>query len=130
VITAYQVWCSDDAEVGADLFDIFGRVERISLTTDLSESSGWATIDDPATIATLVEMLLSGRIVPEELMTTAPISYQTIVHLDDGTTFRASVAPGEFLWGLGAIEVPAAFDEALDAVWNASGIGAPAEDGG
>jgi hypothetical protein len=37
-----------------------------------------------------------------------------IFHLDDGSTFRASAAPGELLWGLGAVTVPAAFTETLD----------------
>lgn len=114
---AYQVWCSDEAEVGADLFDIYGRVARISVTEDLSESSGWAVIDDPATVAGLVWMLLEGAVIPEALTSTEPITHQMIVHLDDGTTFRASAAPGEFIWGLGAVAVPAAFTETLHDAW-------------
>jgi hypothetical protein len=121
---AYQVWCNDEAEVGADLFDIFDRVDHISVTADLSESSGFALIDDRATIARLVSMLLEGRVIPEELSSTAPITHQLIFHLDDGSTFRASAAPGELLWGLGAVTVPAAFTETLDRAW-ASG---PVED--
>ena len=31
----------------------------------------------------------------------APVTHQLIFHLDDGSTFRASAAPGELLWGLG-----------------------------
>ena len=116
---SYQVWCSDDAEVGADLFDIYDRVARISVTEDLSESSGWAVIDDPATVAELVWMLLEGAVIPEDLVSTAPITHQMIVHLDDGTTFRASAAPGEFIWGLGAVEAPAAFTETLHEAWQA-----------
>ena len=113
----YQVWCNEEAEVGADLFDIYDRVARISLTEDLSESSGWAVIDDPATLAALVGMLLEGAVIPEELASTAPISHQLIVHLDDGTAFRASAAPGEFLWGLGAVAAPAEFTAILHAAW-------------
>jgi hypothetical protein len=123
-LIAYQVWCNDEAEVGADLFDIFDRVDHISVTADLSESSGFALIDDRATIARLVSMLLEGRVIPEELSSTAPITHQLIFHLDDGSTFRASAAPGELLWGLGAVTVPAAFTETLDRAW-ASG---PVED--
>jgi hypothetical protein len=114
---SYQVWCSDEAEVGADLFDIYGRVARISVTGDLSESSGFAVIEDRETVAALVDMLLAGRVVPEELASTASVTHQMIVHLDDGSTFRASAAPGEFLWGLGAVAVPAAFTEMLDHAW-------------
>jgi hypothetical protein len=114
---SYQAWCNEDAEVGADLFDIYDRVDRISVTEDLSESSGWAVIDDPATVAGLVGMLLEGAVIPEEFASTAPITHQTIVHLDDGTTFRASAAPGEFLWGLGAVAVPAEFTETLHSAW-------------
>jgi hypothetical protein len=114
---SYQVWCSNEAEVGADLFDIYDRVDRISVTEDLSESSGWATIDDPATVAGLVGMLLEGAVIPEEAASTAPITHQMIVHLDDGTTFRASAAPGEFLWGLGAVEAPAEFTDTLHVAW-------------
>jgi hypothetical protein len=128
-VIAYQVWCNDEAEVGADLFDIYARVQRISLTADLSESSGWAIIDDPVTLDALTVLLLSGRVMPEEEMSTAPITYQLIVHLDDGSTFRASVADGEFLWGLGAIAVPAEFDEALDTAWSATGRPMPPENG-
>src|SRR5687768_2461083 len=87
---SYQVWCDDEAEVGADLFDIYDRVNRISVTADLSESSGFAVIEDRATIVRLVGMLLEGRVIPEELSSMAPITHQLIFHLDDGSTFRAS----------------------------------------
>ena len=116
-LVAYQVWCNDEAEVGADLFDIFNRVNRISVTADLSESSGFAVIDDRATVASLVSMLLEGRVIPEELASTAPVTHQLIFQLNDGSTFRASAAPGELLWGLGAVTVPAAFAETLDRAW-------------
>ena len=118
-LVSYQVWCSDDAEVGADLFDVYGRVERISVTADQSESSGFAVIEDPTTVASLVGMLLEGKVIPEELTSTAPVTHQMIIHLDDGSTFRASAAPEEFLWGLGAVSVPAAFTETLDHAWTA-----------
>jgi hypothetical protein len=118
-LTSYQVWCSDDADVGADLFDIYGRVERISVTADVSETSGFAVIDDQATITRLVSMLLEGKVIPEELSSTAPVTHQMIIHLDDGTTFRASAAPGEFLWGLGAVSIPAAFTDELERAWTA-----------
>ena len=116
-LVSYQVWCNDEAEVGADLFDIYDRVNRISVTADLSESSGFAVIEDRATVARLVAMLLEGRVIPEELSSMAPVTHQLIFHLDDGSTFRASAAPGEFLWGLGAVTVPAAFTETLDRAW-------------
>jgi hypothetical protein len=114
---SYQVWCDDEAEVGADLFDIYDRVNRISVTADLSEASGFTVIEDRAMIVRLVGMLLEGRVIPEELSSMAPITHQLIFHLDDGSTFRASAAPGELLWGLGAVSVPAAFTEALDRTW-------------
>ena len=116
-IVLYQVWCSDWAKVGADLFDIRARVERISVTGDLSESSRWATIEERSLVDALVDMLLAGRVHAEELASTAPVRHQLIFHLDDGTAFRASVAAGELLWGLGAVEVPAAFDEELARAW-------------
>jgi hypothetical protein len=116
-LVAYQVWCNDEAEVGADLFDIYDRVDRISVTADVSESSGFAVIDDPATVARLVGMILQGRVIPEELSSPAPVTHQLIFHLDDGSTFRASAAPEELLWGLGAVTVPAAFTETLDRAW-------------
>jgi hypothetical protein len=118
-LISYQVWCSDEAEVGADLFDVYDRVERISVTADLSESSGFAVIEDQATIASLVGMLLEGKVIPEELSSIAPVTHQLIIHLDDGTTFRASAASEEFLWGLGVVSVPAAFTETLDRAWTA-----------
>ncbi len=116
-LVSYQVWCNDAAQVGADLFDIYDRVHRISVTADLSESSGFAAIEDRATVARLVGMLLEGQVIPEELTSMAPITHQLIFHLDDGSTFRASAAPGEFFWGLGAVTVPAAFTETLDRAW-------------
>ena len=64
-----------------------------------------------------MSMLLEGQVIPEELSSTAPISHQLIFHLDDGSSFRASAASGELLWGLGAITVPAAFTETLDRAW-------------
>ena len=116
-LVAYQVWCSDAAYVGADLFDIYDRVHRISVTADLSESSGFAIIEDRATVVRLVGMLLEGQVIPEELSSMAPVTHQLIFHLDDGTAFRASAAPGELLWGLGVVEVPAAFAATLDRAW-------------
>jgi hypothetical protein len=92
-------------------------VNRISVTADLSESSGFAVIEDRATVARLVDMLLEGRVIPEDLSSMAPVTHQLIFHLDDGSTFRASAAPGELLWGLGAVTVPAAFTETLDRAW-------------
>ncbi len=65
----------------------------------------------------LVDMLLAGRVRPEEPASIAPVRHQLIFHLDDGTAFRASAAAGELLWGLGAVEVPAAFDEELARAW-------------
>jgi hypothetical protein len=124
---SYQVWCNDEAQVGADLFDIYDRVTRISVTADLSESSGFAVIEDPATVARLVGMLLEGEVIPEELSSMAPVTHQMIFQLDDGSTFRASAAPGEVLWGLGAVAVPAEFTETLDRAW-ASDPGAEAPD--
>jgi hypothetical protein len=114
---SYQVWCSDWARVGADLFDIYARVDRISVTEDLSESSGWAVIADRATVDRLIGMVLEGKVIPEELVSTEPVTHQLIIHLDDGTTFRTSAAPGELLWGLGAVAVPAAFTETLHQAW-------------
>jgi hypothetical protein len=116
-LVAYQVWCNDEAQVGADLFDIYDRVNRISVTADASESSGFAIIEDRATVTRLVDMLLEGRVIPEELSSMAPVTHQLIFHLADGSTFRASAAPGELLWGIGAITVPAAFTETLDRAW-------------
>jgi hypothetical protein len=114
---SYQVWCSDWARVGADLFDIYARVDRISVTEDLSESSGWAVIADRATVDRLVGMVLEGKVLPEELVSTEPVTHQLIIHLDDGTTFRTSVAREELLWGLGAVAVPSAFTETLHQAW-------------
>ena len=57
--------------------------------------SGFAVIEDRETVARLVAMLLEGRVIPEELSTMAPVTHQLIFHLDDGSTFRASAAPGE-----------------------------------
>ncbi len=119
-LVSYQVWCSDAAHVGADLFDIYDRVNRISVTADLSESSGFAVIEDRAMVARLVGMLLEGQVIPEELSSMAPVTHQLIFHLDDGTAFRASAAPGELLWGLGAVAVPAAFTEILDRAWTSN----------
>ena len=63
-------------------------------------------------------MLLEGRVIPEELSTMAPVTHQLIFHLDDGSTFRASAAPGELIWGLGGVNVPASFTETLDRAWS------------
>jgi hypothetical protein len=62
-------------------------------------------------------MLLEGPVIPAENASTAPVTHQLIFHLDDGTSFRASAAAGELLWGLGAVGVPAAFTETLDGAW-------------
>jgi hypothetical protein len=70
-------------------------------------------------VAGLVWMLLEGAVIPEDLVSEEPITHQMIVHLEDGTTFRASAAQGEFVWGLGAIDVPVAFTDTLHEAWQA-----------
>src|SRR5262249_32758500 len=98
-IVTYQVWCNRRAKAGADLFDVHGRVQRIKVTGDTSEKSGWAVIGDPKTVNALIDMVLDGSIIPPEDVSTAPVTHQMIIYLDDGTAFSASAAAGEFLWG-------------------------------
>jgi hypothetical protein len=62
-------------------------------------------------------MILAGRVLAAEQATTTPSTLQMIFHLKDGTTFRASAAPGELLWGMGAVAVPAEFTRILDRAW-------------
>ena len=50
--------CSDLAQVGADIVDVYGSVERISIAS-VQPPTRRAEISDRATIEAMAEMLLS-----------------------------------------------------------------------
>ena len=114
-IVLYEAWCSDWAKVGADLFDIYGRVERVTTHSTEVVFAPEVVINDRATVEALVGMLLAGRIVDGRPGGIPAGTLPVTLHLDDGTTTGLGVAPdGRALVPWGWIEMSPAFRQTLE----------------
>ena len=88
-IVLYQAVANDWARVGADLFNVGGRVNHI----DVHPPDGAVVlISDPSTIDTLIDLLLAGTIVEQQPDNVPASVYTLVLHLDDGTTAALEVA--------------------------------------
>jgi hypothetical protein len=125
-IVLYEVACSDWARVGADLFDIYGRVTRIDVTKTevrdgVDQPQELATISDPAVVDEVVDLLLASPTGPNPSFgqVAPPVHswYGVTFQLDDGTTTWVSFQRhGRTGVGLqrGGISVPPEFGAILD----------------
>jgi hypothetical protein len=112
-LVLYSLYCREGLEVGADLFDIYGRVARIHMGPDI----GGITIDDQATVNELVDLLLAGRVVvdDDDAIARLPRRYQIHMGLDDSSEISAGVVESGYLgWEPFAIELGPRFVGILD----------------
>jgi hypothetical protein len=108
----YQVVCHFEADVGADIFDINGRIDHLS--TRPRDGGNWIDVDDPVTVEALVAMVLRAPVIDQDAGSPSS-THEVVVHLDDGTAVFWYSAPGRiYFGGVDALVVPAEFSKTLD----------------
>ncbi len=105
-LAVYELVDRPDAETGADLFDISGKVRRIAFLAGRREP---AAVTDPQDIRTLVDALLAAKLYPVEHRIPED-AYGTEVRLrfflDDGTIVQRGYFPDADLVNARAVEPP------------------------
>ena len=115
-IFLYQAWRSPRAKVGADLFDLAGKVRAIDVQRGepMSEVARRPTaISSPADADALVHMILRGAVRKPSPHTVGEPRYWLTLWLTDGTTLGRTYFPesGELM---GGVVVPADFAKILE----------------
>ena len=115
-IFLYQAWRSPRAKVGADLFDVAGKVRAIDVQRGepMSELARRPTaISSPADAEALVRMILRGTVRKPSPHTVGEPRYWLTLWLTDGTTLGRTYYPesGELM---GGVVVPANFVKILE----------------
>jgi hypothetical protein len=115
-IFLYQAWRSVRAKVGADLFDVAGKVRAIDVQRGepMSEVARRPTaISSSADAQALIRMILHGAVRKPSAHTVGEPRYWLTLWLTDGTTLGRAYYPesGELM---GGIVVPAGFAQILE----------------
>jgi hypothetical protein len=115
-IFLYQAWRSPRAKVGADLFDVAGKVRAIDVQRGepMSEPARRPTaISSPADADALIRMILRGAVRKPSPHTVGEPRYWLTLWLIDGTTLGRAYYPesGELM---GGVVVPADFAKILE----------------
>jgi len=115
-IFLYQAWRSPRAKVGADLFDVAGKVRSIDVQRGqpMSELARRPTaISSPADVDALIRMVLRGAVRKPSPHTVGEPRYWLTLWLTDGTTLGRAYYPesGELM---GGVVVPADFAKILE----------------
>jgi hypothetical protein len=115
-IFLYQAWRSPRAKVGADLFDVAGKVRAIDVQRGepMSELARRPTaISSSADADALVRMILRGAVRKPSPHTVGEPRYWLTLWLTDGTTLGRAYFPesGELM---GGVIVPADFGKILE----------------
>jgi hypothetical protein len=115
-IFLYQAWRSPRAKVGADLFDVAGKVRAIDVQRGqpMSEIARQPTaISSPADSDALIRTILRGAVRKPSPHTVGEPRYWLTLWLTDGTTLGRTYYPesGELMGGL---IVPADFAKILE----------------
>jgi hypothetical protein len=115
-IFLYQAWRSPKAKVGADLFDIAGKVRAIEVQRGEPKSEVArrpSAVTSPADTEALIGMILSGAVRKPSPHTFGEPRYWLTLWLTDGTTLGRTYFPesGELM---GGIVVPADFARILE----------------
>jgi len=115
-IFLYQAWRSSRAKVGADLFDVAGKVRAIDVQRGqpMSELARRPTaISSPADVDALIRMVLRGAVRKPSPHTVGEPRYWLTLWLTDGTTLGRAYYPesGELM---GGVVVPADFAKILE----------------
>ena len=115
-IFLYQAWRNPRAKVGADLFDVAGKVRAIDVQRGepMSEIARRPTaISSPADSGALIRMILGGKVRKPSPHTVGEPRYWLTLWLSDGTTLGRAYFPesGELM---GGAVVPADFTMILE----------------
>jgi hypothetical protein len=115
-IFLYQAWRSPRAKVGADLFDVAGKVRAIDVKRGepMSELARRPTaISSPADSDALIRMILRGAVRKPSPHTVGEPRYWLTLWLTDGTTLGRAYYPesGELM---GGVVVPVDFAKILE----------------
>jgi hypothetical protein len=115
-IFLYQAWRSPKAKVGADLFDIAGKVRAIDVQRGEPKSEVArrpSAVASPADTEALINMILRGAVRRPSPHTFGEPRYWLTLWLTDGTTLGRTYFP-ESSELMGGIVVPADFAKILE----------------
>ena len=115
-IFLYQAWRNPRAKVGADLYDIVGRVRAIDVQRGeppLVATTRPAAVTSSLDVVALVEMIATGAVRAPKVHAVAEPRYWLTLWLTDGTTLGRIYFPetGELM---GGVSVPAEFARVLE----------------
>ena len=111
-IVMFEVSSNPQAHTGADIFDIGGKVEMITVNSEQDGTTPLATIKDPQQVATLVAQLLHAPVQPD----TAPAAgtrYFLAFHLHDGTVTTHPYWLESNELSPGMLQLPASFQSTI-----------------
>ena len=115
-IFLYQAWRNPRAKVGADLYDVAGKVRRIDVQRGEPPQTAAAaptSVTSPEDIAALVEMIATGVVRAPKVHTVAEPRYLVTLWLADGTTL-GRVYFRETSELMGGVAMPADFARILE----------------
>ena len=115
-IFLYQAWRNPRAKVGADLYDVVGKVQAIDVQRGepprLTATKPVA-VNSPVDVAALVEMIAAGAVRPLKVHALAEPRYWLTIWLADGTTLGRLYFP-ETSELMGGVSVPPEFARILE----------------
>ena len=115
-IFLYQAWRNPRAKIGADLYDVTGRVRAIDVQRGepphLSATKP-AAVSTPADVAALVDMIATSAVRPPKVHVLAEPRYWLTIWFTDGTTLGRIYFP-ETSELMGGVSVPAEFARILE----------------
>jgi hypothetical protein len=110
-IALYEADTNPQAQKGRDLLDLAGKVTRIGVNSEQDGTTELGTIDDPAQVVALVQLVLDAPVDPDQSVMDGT-GYFVVFYLQDGTVVKRSYWPqtGEMWRG---IHPPKAFASAV-----------------
>jgi len=111
-LALYMYVSHPDAETGADLMDLEGKVKYIGVNSPRDGKTELAAITDQPQIDSLVRMILDARVDLNIRNDPESDGYFLAFHLYDGITFSRGYVPPHNLMS-GGIQLPVAFRIAI-----------------
>jgi len=102
-IVLFEADTDPHAKTGADLLDIGGKVQFITVTDDISGGEPVATLADAHLVTTLVSLLLAAPVDQSRQSGDATVRYFLAFHLADGTQVSRLYLPEAHEVGRGII---------------------------
>jgi len=115
-IFLYQAWRNPRAKVGADLYDVAGKVRRIDVQRGEPPQAAATkpiAVSSPQDVAALVEMIATGAVRPPQVHAVGEPRYLVTLWLADGTTL-GRVYFRETSELMGGVAVPPDFARILE----------------